>query len=178
MKKIYLFLLLGLVSIIATSIVIVRLRSQQSSGHDIHYHAGIKIYVDGKPQDFSSIRYMSITPCGEEKHDSTPEEKQLQKAHFHEGIDDVVHVHAEGATWGDLIKNIKLNLDSSKEVAGYSNENTKIEDILNTPIVADESIVIVVGDQSSASAYLKDKVTIDHIKEVEKMSELCGDSSS
>src|SRR3989344_4497588 len=34
---------------------------------EIHYNAGFKVYVDGKMQDFSGLKYMSIKPCGKEE---------------------------------------------------------------------------------------------------------------
>lgn len=140
----------------------------------VHYHAGFHLYVDGVKQDFTDFKYMSFIPCNE--HDSqklTPEEEQLEKAHLHDQVGDVVHVHRDGATWNDLLINLGFGYDYSKEVRGYSAQG-EMTDILSQPIKANDSIVILIGDQTKASELVKNRVTLDAIQKVESTSELCG----
>src|SRR3989344_6791336 len=95
------------------------LQKQNQKEKEIHYHAGFQVYFDGKLQDFSGAKYMTVNPCGEEENGQ--ENEQLEKAHHHDGVGDVVHVETEGAKWLDLFKNIRFNSDSSNPVEGYVN---------------------------------------------------------
>ncbi len=77
--------------------------------HETHLHAGFQVYVDGVKQDFSDYQYMEIQPCGITDYgEKTPEEQQLEKAHLHDGVGDVVHVHRAGATWGGPFPQYRL----------------------------------------------------------------------
>lgn len=149
-------------------------KTSQTEAAHVHIHAGFQVYVDGVQQDFSDFQYMSFAPCstGEQKK-LTPEERQIEKAHLHDSVGDVVHVHRKGATWGDLLKNIGFNYDASKELVGYTSDQV-IPNILSQPINNHESVIIVIGDQSNASQHLANKVTVERIAQVEQMSELCG----
>lgn len=139
----------------------------------VHLHAGFQVYADGVKQDFSDFAYMSMTPCSTVKKDLTKEEKQLEKAHLHDQIGDVVHVHTAGAKWKDLFQNLNFTFDRSKEFAAY-NSAGKIDDFLDQEIVAYESVVIVVGDQTKAKEYMTGAVTKEKIEQTEQRSELCG----
>jgi hypothetical protein len=139
---------------------------------EIHYHAGFLVYVDGKLQDFSDIRYMKINPCtveGEEEAHA-PEDEQIEKAHLHEEVGDVVHVHRFEAKWKDLFTNVNFAFPPGKTISGYR-EGTTVENILDAPIGANESVIIVVGNPAGVN--LNDYVTPEHIKDVESKSESC-----
>lgn len=124
----------------------------------IHYHAGFRVYIDGVLQDYSDYKYMNFVPCSEHDVKKSPAEEQIEKAHLHDGVGDVVHMHRSGAKWGDLFKNIGVTLPTDLP-------------ILNTPIEPNSSVVIVVGTPVDNP----EKVSLEHIKEVEAKSELCGD---
>lgn len=140
--------------------------------NSIHYHAGFVVFDYGIKVDFSDLRYMNVEPC--QLHDSdekeTPEHNQLEKAHLHDRIGDVVHVHVEGSVWGDLFTNIKYPLDYSNVTAYINGE--KISDLKSYPIKANDSAVIFIGKVDEK--LLNQAVTADHIKEVESKSETCG----
>lgn len=138
---------------------------------EVHYHAGFQVYVDDEIQDFSDLAYMQIEPCGDEEHKKESEEhEQIEKAHLHDGVDDVVHVHRENAVWGDLFTNI--NFPISDELKAYVNGAT-VENILNYPITSYDSVVMFQGEINELDEKLKDAVTREHIIEVEGKSETC-----
>lgn len=139
----------------------------------VHHHAGFKVYIDDQLQDYTDFQYMSLSPCSVEKQDLTAEELQMEKAHLHDQVGDVVHVHTSGATWGDLFKNLNVVFDKDKEIVTYDSRET-ISDILESEIQPYQSIVIVVGDQSKTSEYQQLLVMREHIEEVEQRSELCS----
>ena len=137
----------------------------------IHFHAGFVVFDNGKKVDFSNMKYMTIEPCKVDTNEvQTAAEIQHDKAHLHDGVGDVVHVHVKGAVWGDLFENINYPLDYSKVTAFINGQ--QIQNIKDTPIKAYDSVVIFVGTVDKN--LLSQAVTIDHIKEVESKSETCG----
>lgn len=166
MKKI--FIIVSLILLVGVGSY---LYLQRNTHDDTHIHAGFVVYIDGVKQEYSDIKYMNLTPCSDHESVNTPEEEQIEKAHLHDNDGDVVHVHRKGAVWGDLFTNLGISFDSSKEIAGYK-DGQKITDILKKNIIPNESIVIVVGDQSKATTYTP--VSEEKVIEVGKKSELCG----
>lgn len=139
---------------------------------EVHYHAGFLVYNEGKLVDFSDLKYMQVVPCtadGSEIH----MDEQIEKAHLHDNIGNVVHVHREGAKWGDLFKNIKYNIPQSQDITAYKN-GKPVKDILNTPIEPYDSIIISIGKERISEAKLKSPVTKKQILEAEKRTETCG----
>src|SRR5688500_3050606 len=114
--KKYFPLIIALI-ILFIGFIFLKTKSQEKHEEEIHYHAGFMVYIDGKLQDFSEAKFMSIAPCSEESdsHQAKSKvEEQLEKAHLHDNIGDVVHVHRKGAFWGDLFKNIGFEFPDKK----------------------------------------------------------------
>lgn len=141
---------------------------------EVHYHAGFRVYVDGKLRDFTDFKYMHIDPCTT-KGTQLPENDQEEKAHLHDFIGDVVHVHRSNAVWGDLFKNIKFNIDTTKSIDAYIN-GKKVSGILKYPINPYDSLILLIGKHGNPADYLKNVVKKEHMLKVEKMSETCGGS--
>lgn len=166
MKK--LFFVIGLVTF-AVAFYLLRMISQEPK--ERHIHAGFQVYADGKLQNFSLNKYMSIESCKEEIHEKkTEDEIQEEKAHLHDNVGDVVHSEREGARWKDLFTNIHFSFDRSKQITGYVN-GQEVRDIFSYPINAYDSVTIFVGKTDKSS--LKNAVTKNKIKEAEKTSEDC-----
>lgn len=141
-----------------------------------HFHAGIQVYVDGKLQDFSDVKYMHTMPCSvkesKNEHES-PEELQMDKAHLHDNIGNVVHTHVKGGKWEDLFKNMKYDISSKGTVKGFVN-GKEVDNILGKNIEPYESIIILVGNNKNINAYLEKSINKETIVKAEKMSESCG----
>ena len=78
-----------------------------------HEHADIKVYVNGKPLDFSQPKYQVTTSF----------------IHFEEGRGDVVHIHAKGLTIGHLFNSIGGKITSNCmtiESQTYCNDANKV----------------------------------------------------
>jgi len=138
----------------------------------IHIHAIFHVYVDDRLQDFSGLEYMNIKPCSEEPEVYDPADEQYEKAHLHDYVGEVVHVHRAGAMWGDLFTNIGVRL-ASPSVAYV--DGIEVADIMNTEIKADSRVLILVGEYGNPESKLEALPTIDLIREVENNSESCGD---
>lgn len=136
---------------------------------EVHYHAGFIVVENNQKIDFSGFKYMKIEPCGDHEH----ADEQLEKAHLHDSVGDVVHVHRDDPKWSDLFTNIKYPLDYSKTTAYLNGQ--KIESFQDQTILPFDSIVILVGENDVEKA-LAQTVQKPHIEEVEKKSENCGDT--
>jgi hypothetical protein len=137
----------------------------------VHYHAGFTVYVNGIRQEYSAPQYMHAEPCPVGTATPPPGDPQEEKAHLHDGVGDVVHVHRTGATWGDLFKNIGVSFPEPSAVVGYES-GKKIDGILIRPIQPYESVIIVSGPATGID--LTGFVTKQHILDVEKKSESCA----
>lgn len=140
---------------------------------EIHYHAGFQVYKDDVLQDFSGLQYMHLESCTEEEHKEEPsaEEEQLEKAHLHDGIGDVIHVHRENVTWKDFFENIKVDINS--EASAYIN-GKEVENFQDSPINTYDSLVIFEGQNTDTNEKLQKAVSKEHIIETESKSESCG----
>lgn len=162
-KKFFLWLVLLVIGLMSLSWY------KNASHEDVHYHAGFLMYVDGVLQDYSDTKYMQIAPCAAEGMKQKKDE-QVEKAHLHNNIGNVVHVHRNTAKWKDLLVNMQVTLPKDAKITLYtqgSNERRTID----TPITPYESIIITVGntDAIDFSTY----VSREHIELTEKNTESC-----
>lgn len=136
----------------------------------VHFHAGVVVFKNNKQVDFSDEKYMKTEPCTVGHEEETYEDIQLEKAHLHDNVGDVVHSERSGATWGDFFKNIKYEIDYSK-VKAYSG-GKELKDFQNQAIVPYDSVVVFIGENNKE--LLKKAVTKEYIKQKEKKSDGCG----
>ena len=72
-----------------------------------HHHANWAVMVNGERVDLSRDRFMEeISACSAGDDGIQPS----QRIHMHENLQNVVHVHHPGATWGHLMTNLGLGL--------------------------------------------------------------------
>ncbi len=140
----------------------------------LHYHAGFIVIKDNKIEDFSDIKYMHTKPCGNApvSEKETLAEQQIEKAHLHDFVGDVVHVHRENAKWKDLFTNLKYPLHYTNAEAYINGE--KVNNFQDYPIKPYDSLVVFVGKNKDVTKYLKQAVTKSHIEQTEKKSDNCG----
>lgn len=142
------------------------------SHDEIHLHAGFALYRDGQKVDLADWQYMKEMPCSVESHEVlTAAEEQLEKAHLHDLVGDVVHVHRAHATWGDLFTNIGITF--TKPVTGYTSAGT-VTDILSQEIIPYERVIIAEGELADVTTKLAEVPTEEQIRGVEQSSESCG----
>jgi hypothetical protein len=74
----------------------------------VHYHANFTVYVNGDREEFKDPAYYEeISAC------SSDFDRPQHRAHLHDNINDVVHVHDQAVTWGDLFNNLGWNIGST-----------------------------------------------------------------
>ena len=137
----------------------------------VHFHAGFYVYVDGVLQDFSKAEFMHFESCNINTQLNKNTSSSVGKAHLHDNVGDVVHIHEKGAKWGDLFMSINYYFPVGKSIQGFKNGKA-ISNILKAEIHPYDSVIIVVGDTKRID--MNKYVSITHIKEVESKSESCG----
>jgi hypothetical protein len=146
-------------------------KQQGSSTESVHYHAGFRVYIDNNLQDYSDWKYMNFVPCDEHDSKKSQAEEQIEKAHLHDGVGDVVHVHRSGSTWQDLFTNIKVAFPTNKPLVGYI-DGVEVSTILSEQIAAYTTAIFVVGE--SSVSHSEERVEKSYIEQLEAKSELCG----
>jgi hypothetical protein len=136
-----------------------------------HYHAGFYLYINGVLQDFTDIQYMHTTFCELDNVQKNSSPLPEEKAHLHDGVGDVVHVHSKDVKWIDLFDSFGYRFPFNKTVVGYK-DGHEVKDIMNQVIIPQESVIIAVGDTKNID--IKRYVPLSHIKDVESKSESCG----
>jgi hypothetical protein len=178
MKTLYLVALISfLIGVSLATFAVLRLsdgldqlQPQEIPQH--HIHAGFHIYQNGQALNLSLPEYMHTTPCtiNEVQPTVSPTEVQLEKAHLHDNVGDVVHSHRTGATWGDLVTNLKLHLTNP---FGYIN-GIYFENILEQPIRDYDQVLITDTELPNVAQALKNLPSLEDIRVVSRSSESCG----
>lgn len=79
----------------------VRLATYTGPQHT-HYHANFAVYIDGKREKFADSSYYTEVAACAVGTNIQPE----QRAHMHDNVNSVVHVHDDGVTWGQFFENL------------------------------------------------------------------------
>lgn len=137
-----------------------------------HYHAGFIVFENNKKLDFSDNKYMYIEPCSlNDKSNDSPVDIQIEKAHLHENIGDLVHIEGSGAKWVDLFTNIHFPIDYAK-TTGFINGKEAVDYQLQS-IHPFDSLVVFIGNNNPNLLY--QAVTKNYIEKMAKKSTTCGD---
>jgi hypothetical protein len=73
-----------------------------SGPQQTHYHANFAVYLNGKREQFANPAYYEeISACT-----VSGTIQPAQRAHMHDNINSVVHVHDDGVTWGQFFENL------------------------------------------------------------------------
>lgn len=125
-----------------------------------HHHANFAVYLNGERLDLSGDQYMEeVAACyAAEEGEIAPE----HRAHMHENVGDVVHVHHPGVTWGHFFENLGFAVGPDYFFTGTERyfdgeEGTLrivvngflVEDVSNRPIQSQDRLLISFGNESS-----------------------------
>lgn len=128
----------------------------------VHYHANFAVYLNGAREQFKDPSYYEdVLACSPTGSNITPEER----AHMHENINSVIHVHDHAVTWGQFFTNLGWYIGNdfvkTRTTMFSANGNNQLHIMLNgqdytglTPIanmtIKDEDRLLVsFGDLSS-----------------------------
>jgi len=124
---------------------------------EVHYHANFAVFVDGERLPFEKFTfYEEIESCG-----GLDINNPKIRAHMHDQVNHVVHVHDSGVTWGHFFANLSyVNGDTlfKTDTTTYSEDNdTEIRFLLNgeevqttaNRAIGNEDVLLVsIGDSS------------------------------
>lgn len=158
--------------------------------HSVHYHANFALYVNGHRDTFSGPGfYEEVASCNLD-----PESEPGHRVHMHDQINDVVHVHASGVTWGNFFENLGYSV-SSKHILTTTNVLTEndvnkvtfilngkeVNDISNTVIQSEDRLLVNYGNQDQNQINTEFNSVANTAKEVNKKPDpasCSGNSSS
>ena len=166
-------IILGLIGVIIVGAAGWMIKNKQQPEEKVHYHAGFMVDKGNQKIDFANPLFMSLSPCVEEDNEEPPTAamKQIEKAHLHDNIGDVVHIEHRDARWQDLFTNINYDLDYGQAKAFMNGQ--PVTNFQKLPIKASDSLVVFIGDNDQ-DKFLAEAVTKSHIEEVGAKSEDCG----
>lgn len=97
-----------------------------------HYHANFALYINGERQLFDSFAYYEeVAACS--AHDAS---NPKIRTHMHDNNPGLVHVHAEGVTWGHFFANLgyglgRNSIETENEVFVDGRDGRTLSFILN-----------------------------------------------
>jgi hypothetical protein len=98
------FFLIG--GLLLGALIILTIRFITYSVPSTHYHANFAVYLNGQRDQFKSPKFYEEVAACTAKGPIQP----AQRAHMHDNINSVVHVHDDGVTWQQFFNNINWTL--------------------------------------------------------------------
>lgn len=84
-------------------LVLLVIRFFTYSPPQVHYHANFAVYINGKREEFKGAQYyQEVSICNASTGITIPQ----QRAHMHDDVNGVVHVHDHAVTWGQFFENL------------------------------------------------------------------------
>ena len=84
------------------AVIILAIRFFTYAPPQTHYHANFAVYINGQREQFKDpFYYQEISACT-----VNGPIQPAQRAHMHDNINSVIHVHDEGVTWGQFFENL------------------------------------------------------------------------
>jgi predicted lactoylglutathione lyase len=99
-RSLWLVLVLGIV-VGVLGLLTVRFVSYKPE--HVHYHANFAVYLNGVRDEFKGTQYyQEVAICSASRGITIPQ----QRAHMHDNINSVIHVHDHATTWGQFFENL------------------------------------------------------------------------
>lgn len=106
MKVTRIQLVAALLGFIFGAVWLIVMRALFAFPEPVHYHANFAVFVNGQRELFDGFGYYEEVQACTQDNSNDPH----GRVHLHQPNNDVVHVHAAGATWGNLFENLGLGL--------------------------------------------------------------------
>jgi len=111
-----------------------------------HYHANFAVYINGQREEFKGPQYYEEVAACVAHGPIQP----AQRAHMHDNINSVIHVHDDGVTWNQFFNNIGWNLgpnfiQDSQQHLYVEDDTNKLNIVLNGQNLTD---ITSIADQT------------------------------
>lgn len=151
---------------VLAALVIFGIRFATYSIEQTHYHANFAVYINGQREEFKDKHYYEeIAACT-----ADGPIQPAQRAHMHENLNNVLHVHDDGTTWEQFFNNLGWSIGSNyiqtyDHTIYQANETDKLNIVLNgqnlTDLTAINNEVIKDEDRLLVSFGAIDDATLD-----------------
>lgn len=157
--------LMLIVGLVLGAVIILAIRFATYKPVQVHYHANFAVYLNGQRFAFKGPQYyQEVAVCSSTNDITLPQ----QRAHMHDNISSVVHVHDHAVTWGQFFENLGWYIgpnfiETDNGTMYVENDSSKLHVLINgqdytdlTPItnmvIKDKSRLLVsFGDISDAT---------------------------
>ena len=137
--------------------------------HVPHYHAEFQVYIDGERKDLSTLDYMYFAPC--RVYDFGERDlEEIDRAHLHDYVGDVVHLHDGGVTWRVLLSNLSIEGD----LIGYNKKGDLVEGLIDRVILPYESVIFSNTELTNISELVGKLQGADYVRDVEVTAVECA----
>ena len=116
---------LFVVGLLLGALVILAIRFATYNVQQTHYHANFAVYINGQREQFKGPQYYEeVAACS-----ASGPIQPAQRAHMHNNINSVIHVHDDGVTWQQFLNNLGWTLGPN--FIQDNQQNMHVEDSTN-----------------------------------------------
>jgi len=151
--------------------IMVAIRFITYKSDTVHYHANFELYINGVRDEFGGPGYYEeVQNCTSDTADNP-----RTRVHMHNNVNNVVHVHAHGATWGQFFENLGYALSDTMVqttngvfVNGQNDGNLsfmlngKPVEVVANQLIKNEDVLLISYGNDSKSAITKRYNAIPH----------------
>ncbi len=149
LKKPWLVFVCGL---LLGAVILLAIRFFTYKPVQVHYHANFAVYLNGQREEFKGPQfYQEVAICSTTNAITIPQ----QRAHMHDNINSVVHVHDHAVTWGQFFENLGWYvgpnfIETDSGTMYVENGNDKLHVLINGQDYTDLSPItnMVIKDKS------------------------------
>lgn len=120
-----------IIGLVFGALIVLIIRFFTYNAEHIHYHANFAVYINGQREQFKSASYYEEETACKAEANMTPQDR----AHMHDEVNDVVHVHDRAVTWGQFFNNLGWSVGkdfiSTRDKTYVADERNKLAVILN-----------------------------------------------
>lgn len=136
--------------VILGALIILAIRFATYQPPTTHYHANFAVYLNGVREQFKGPQYyQEVAACS-----VNGPIQPAQRAHMHDNINSVIHVHDDGVTWDQFFENIGWYLgpnfiQTDSGTMYLENGNNKLNIMLNGQNLTDLTSIsnVVIRDR-------------------------------
>ncbi len=129
--------------------------------NEVHYHANFAVFINGNREKFDNFTfYEEVASC-----DSSELNNPKHRAHLHDNVNGVVHVHEAAVTWGAMFANLGFTLGNKAlvtdkvvfvdEVDGkklqFVLNGKPVDTVENRVIQSEDALLITYGNDVQAT---------------------------